>query len=50
MNAYWIMAKNSRSYPIKITVQAPSPHIATEQVRAMLGRENMISDYAALLS
>jgi hypothetical protein len=44
MNKYWFFVKDSRGNMIKIIVEAPNPYIATEQVRATWGRENMISE------
>jgi len=49
MNKYWFHVRDSRGYMIKIVVEAPTPYIATEQVRAMWGSQNMISEYGALV-
>lgn len=43
MNKYWFFVRDSRGYPIKIIVEAKTPYLATEQVRAMWGNENMLS-------
>ena len=45
MYNYWILIRDSKGYPIKVTIQASNPYIAIQQARAMYGSD-LISEGA----
>lgn len=47
MYTWWAFVRDSRGYPMRVTLQAPDPYTAYQMFLGMYGKQNMISEHAA---